>query len=109
MKNFITTWLELFNNKNISNSRKGKFFAAFFKQRVDERNEDVESAIKIAAKATKLNLHQAFELFDEVANRRWHGLRTVRDGQARAFFKMNAEALAQITENMLNNEKEKTA
>ena len=107
--NFIASLLNSWHNRTLSNSRKGKFFSIFFEQRINNRNEDMESAIKVAAEETKINLRQAFELFDEVAHRRWHGLRTVREGEARAFLKMNAKTLAEITENILNKETKLTA
>ena len=94
------------NNKPISNSRKKKFFISFYKQRIIEGNKDVEDTIKKAAKATKLSIQQAYELFDEVANRRWHGLRPTRDGPTMAYFKLNSEKLAEITKKMLNRDRE---
>ena len=91
-------------NKPISNSRKCKFFKAFYNHRIIEGNMNVEDTIEKAAQKTKLSIQQAYELFDEVANRRWHGLRPTRDGPTIAFFKINAKKLAEIAEKMLNRD-----
>ena len=93
-------------DKPISNSRKAKFFKSFYNQRIIEGNKDVEDAIEKAAQKTKLNIQQAYELFDEVANRRWHGLRPTRDGPMMAYFKLNSKKLAEITEKMLCRDRE---
>ncbi len=104
MYNFVVSWLKSWNNHSISNSRKRKFFLTFYNQQICERNEDFEVAITYAAKVARINLQQAYKLFEEVSNRKWQSLKTVREGEVRAFFKLNAKEFVLRAKTLLGSE-----
>ena len=101
---FIVSWLKSLNKQEISNSRKRRFFLAFYNQQICERNENFELVTKFAAKVARVNLQQVYILFEEISNRKWQSLKTVREGEVRAFFKLNAKVFVIRAKNLLNNE-----
>ena len=92
------------SNESISDSLKAKFFSSFYNERIYEGNDDVVATIEFAREATNLSLEQVSGLFEEVKNRKWAGLAKTGDGAIKAFFKINAEKLFEISQRMMQRE-----
>ena len=84
------------------------FFMTFYKIRMNEGMRDVEYTIWRAARENGIRLEEARDAFKEVLEKDVNTLASTNEHQVAVFFKINAQKLVQIANQMIEFDQKNT-